>query len=49
MKAASTEKMADTDEWKAKEEIRLKERELELQLKIAEMAKEAKATAVVSP
>ena len=51
MKAASTEKMADTDEWKAREEIRLKERELDILEKVKADAAQAdnKVTGVVSP
>ena len=48
-KAAAQRDTADTNDWKAREDIRLKEKELEQMIKIAEMAKESKATAVVSP
>ena len=48
-KAAAARDSADTADWKAREEIRLKERELELQLELADKAAEHKTTSVVSP
>ena len=48
-KAAAQRDTADTNDWKAREEIRLKEKELDILREVQLKAEENKVTAVVSP